>query len=53
MNKLLILYYSMYGHVESMANAVAKGASSVEGIEVIIKRVPEIMVEEIARKAGW
>lgn len=52
MKKILILYYSMYGHVESMANAVAKGANSVDGIEVIIKRVPEIMSEEIAREAG-
>ncbi len=52
MKKILVLYYSMYGHVESMANAVAEGASSVDGIEVTIKRVPEIMSEEVARKAG-
>ena len=52
MKKILVLYYSMYGHVESMANAVAEGASSVEGIEVAIKRVPEIMSDEVARKAG-
>ena len=52
MKKILILYYSMYGHIETMAKAVAKGASSVEGVEVIVKRVPELMSEEAARKAG-
>lgn len=52
MTKLLILYYSMYGHVETMANAVAEGARSVEGVEVAVKRVPELMPEEVARKAG-
>ena len=52
MKKVLVLYYSMYGHIESMANAVAEGASSVEGMEVTIKRVPELMSDEVARKAG-
>ena len=52
MAKVLILYYSMYGHIETMANAVAEGARSVAGIEVTIKRVPELMSEEAARKAG-
>ncbi|MBN1902219.1 NAD(P)H:quinone oxidoreductase [Candidatus Sumerlaeota bacterium] len=52
MTKILILYYSMYGHVETMAKAVAEGARSVEGVGVTIKRVPEIMSEEAARKAG-
>ena len=52
MKKVLVLYYSMYGHVESMANAVAEGASSVEGVEVTIKRVQDIMSNEVARKAG-
>lgn len=52
MKKVLVLYYSMYGHVESMANAVAKGAGSVDGVDVTIKRVPEIMSDEIARNAG-
>lgn len=52
MAKILILYYSMYGHVETMANAVAEGARSVDGTEVTIKRVPELMPEEVARKSG-
>ena len=50
--KLLVLYYSMHGHVETMAKAIADGASSVAGLEVTIKRVPETMPEEVARKAG-
>ncbi|MFO7560626.1 MAG: NAD(P)H:quinone oxidoreductase [Desulfobacterales bacterium] len=52
MTKILILYYSMYGHVETMAKAVAEGASSVKGIDVTIKRVPDLMPEDVARKAG-
>jgi NAD(P)H dehydrogenase (quinone) len=52
MAKVLVLYYSMYGHVETMAKAVAKGASSIEGINVTIKRVPDLMTEDAARKAG-
>jgi NAD(P)H dehydrogenase (quinone) len=52
MTKILILYYSMYGHVEALAKKVAEGARSVEGVEVAIKRVPELMPEEAARKAG-
>jgi NAD(P)H dehydrogenase (quinone) len=52
MTKVLVLYYSMYGHIETLAKAVAEGARSVEGIEVAIKRVPELMPEEAARKAG-
>lgn len=52
MAKILVLYYSMYGHVETMAKAVAEGARGVAGTEVVIKRVPELMPEEVARKAG-
>jgi NAD(P)H dehydrogenase (quinone) len=52
MTKILVLYYSMYGHVETMAQAVVEGARSVEGVEVVLKRVPELMSEEAARKAG-
>lgn len=52
MAKVLVLYYSMYGHVEAMANAVAEGARSVEGTEVTIKRVPDLVLEDAARKAG-
>jgi len=52
MSKILVLYYSMYGHVETMATAVAEGARRVEGAEVIIKRVPDLIPEDVARKAG-
>lgn len=52
MARLLVVYYSMYGHVETMAGAVAEGAGSVAGVEVCVKRVPELMSEEAARKAG-
>lgn len=52
MTKVLVLYYSMYGHTETMAKAVADGAASVEGTEVVVKRVPDLMPEEVARKVG-
>ena len=52
MTKVLVLYYSMYGHIEMLANAVAEGAREVEGVEVTIKRVPELMPREAAEKAG-
>ena len=50
MSKVLVLYYSTYGHIETMANAVAEGARST-GASVAIKRVPETVPDEIA-KAG-
>jgi NAD(P)H dehydrogenase (quinone) len=52
MAKILVLYYSTYGHIETMAGAIADGARSVAGTEVTIKRVPELMPEDVARKAG-
>ncbi len=52
MTKVLVLYYSSYGHVETMAQAVVKGASEVPGVTVDLKRVPETMPLEIAQKAG-
>lgn len=52
MTKLLVLYYSSYGHVETMAQAVADGASSVEGVEVTVKRVPELVPEDVAKQSG-
>lgn len=51
MTKVLVLYYSSYGHIETMANEVAEGARSA-GAEVDIKRVPELMPEDVAEKAG-
>jgi NAD(P)H dehydrogenase (quinone) len=52
MPKILVLYYSMYGHVETLANAVAQGACSVEGAEVVVKRVPETIPPEVAQQYG-
>src|SRR5690554_7193927 len=52
MTKVLVLYYSSYGHIETLANAVAEGVKSVDGVEVTIKRVPELVPEEVAKGAG-
>jgi len=52
MSKILVLYYSMYGHIETMAESVAEGAGEVTCTEVTIKRVPELMDEDKARQAG-
>ena len=52
MAKVLVLYYSMYGHIETMARAVAEGASKVDGAEVVVKRVPETMSPQLFEKAG-
>ena len=49
---VLVLYYSMYGHIETMAKAVAEGANKVDGVDVTIKRVPETMQAEAFAKAG-
>ena len=48
MSKVLVLYYSSYGHIETMAEAVAEGARSA-GATVDVKRVPELVPEEVAR----
>lgn len=52
MTKVLVLYYSSYGHIETMAGAVAEGVQEA-GAEVVIKRVPELVPEEIAKKSGF
>lgn len=52
MAKVLVLYYSMYGHIETLAKAVAEGVRGVEGADVSIKRVPDLVPEDVARKAG-
>jgi NAD(P)H dehydrogenase (quinone) len=52
MSKVLVLYYSAWGHIEKMAEAVAEGARAMPGTEVTIKRVPELVPEEVARKSG-
>src|SRR6185312_1353356 len=50
MTKVLVLYYSAYGHIETMAGAIAEGARSA-GAEVTVKRVPELVPEATARAA--
>ena len=52
MAKVLVLYYSMYGHMETMARAVAEGAQGVSGAEVTVKRIPETMDAEAFANAG-
>ena len=51
MTKVLVLYYSSYGNIEAMAEAVAEGARSVEGTVVDVKRVPELVPDEVAAAA--
>ncbi|OGR52287.1 MAG: NAD(P)H:quinone oxidoreductase, type IV [Elusimicrobia bacterium GWA2_62_23] len=50
--KILIAYYSMYGHMYEMVKAAAEGARSVPGAEVVIKRVPETLPAEVLGKMG-
>lgn len=52
MTKVLVLYYSSYGHIETMAQAVAQGARDT-GADVTIKRVAELVPQELARKSGF
>lgn len=52
MAKVLVLYYSMYGHIETMAKAVAEGAAGVAGTTVDVKRVPDLVPEEVLKKSG-
>ena len=52
MASVLVLYYSSYGHIEQMAYAAAEGARSA-GAKVDIKRVTELVPEEVARKSGY
>lgn len=52
MVRILVLYYSAYGHIETMANAIAEGARTT-GTHVDVKRVPELLPEEAARKANY
>jgi NAD(P)H dehydrogenase (quinone) len=50
--KVLIVYYSMYGHINRMAEAIAEGAKSVKGAEVVLRRVPETLSQEVLVKMG-
>ena len=49
---ILVLYHSVYGHIERMAQAEAEGAREVAGCQVVIKRVPELMSDDAVRQAG-
>lgn len=53
MARMLILYHSAYGHIETLAEAVAQGAREVEGVQVDIRRVPELVSEELARASHY
>lgn len=50
--KILVVYYSMYGHVHRLAEAIAEGAREVNGAEVMLRRVPETLSDEILEKMG-
>lgn len=50
--KILIVYYSMYGHIHRMAEAIAEGAREIKGGEVTLRRVPETLPEEVLIKMG-
>jgi len=50
--KVLIVYYSMYGHIHHMAEAVAEGVREVPGAEAVLRRVPETLSEDVLKKMG-
>jgi len=53
MTKVLVLYYSSYGHIEAMAYAQAEGARRIPGAEVVVKRVAELAPPEVCKAAGF
>ena len=53
MARILVLYYSSYGHIEQMAYAQAEGAGKVGGLQVEVKRVPELVPPDIAKASGF
>ena len=50
--KVLVVFYSMYGHTYKMAEAVAEGAREIKGAEVVVKRVPETLSKDVLEKMG-
>ena len=50
--KVLVVYYSLYGHVHQMAEAIAEGAQKIEGAQVEMRRVPETLSHEVLEKMG-
>ena len=53
MTRILVLYYSSYGHVRALAQAEAEGARSVPGVHVDLRRVPETVPEDVRQRAGF
>jgi len=53
MSSVLVLYYSSYGHIELMAQAQAEGARRIAGAHVVVKRVPELVPEDVAKASGF
>jgi NAD(P)H dehydrogenase (quinone) len=53
MPRILVLYYSAFGHTEALARAVAQGASEIPGAQVELMRVPELVPEHLARESGY
>jgi len=52
MSKVLIVYYSMYGHIFRMAEAMAEGVREVDGCEAVLMRAPETLSDEVLEKMG-
>jgi len=50
--KVLVIYYSMYGHIHRMAQAIAEGVNGVPGAEAVLRRVPETLPKEVLEKMG-
>ncbi|GAB2795684.1 NAD(P)H:quinone oxidoreductase type IV [Halomonas shantousis] len=53
MSKVLVIYYSSYGHIETLAQAIAEGARGVDGTQVDVYRVDELVPGELAEKSGY
>nr|WP_297460089.1 NAD(P)H:quinone oxidoreductase [uncultured Halomonas sp.] len=53
MSKVLIIYYSSYGHIETLAKAVAEGARGVGGTQVDVRRVAELVPDDVAERSGY
>ena len=53
MRKILVVYYSSYGHIEAMAYAQAEGAATVPGTQVVVKRVAELAPPDVCKNAGF
>lgn len=53
MARILVLYYSSYGHIETLAQAIAEGVAEVPGAEAVIKRVPELVPDAVASASGF